>query len=209
MKRKRNKASDAAWDLKRRSDPKRRAYMIAYLKAYRSKNAARLAAQQKDHYIKNKAYVVARVGQWQRDNPDKMKIYRERSAPKDRERTRKWMVSNPERYAQNRSRYYTENKDGFLKRNYIRRARIGQQCVDLRGIKKFMETSKSKEFCVCYYCQKKVPSSEIHFDHIVPIVNGGAHSVANLCVSCATCNLSKGKKSLAAWNRDGQTLFSI
>jgi len=183
--------------------------MIAYLKAYRSKNAVRLAAQQKDHYIKNRARVVARIGKWQSENPEKMKAYRAKSAPKDRERTKKWMLLNPERCMQNHKRYYSQNKDGFLKRNYIRRVRVRNQCIDLRGIKKFMQIQKAKAFCVCYYCKKQVPGSEIHFDHMVPIVNGGPHSVANLCVSCPTCNLSKGKKSLAAWSPGGQTLLPI
>ncbi len=38
-------------------------------------------------------------------------------------------------------------------------------------------------------------------DHVVPLSKGGEHSEDNLVPACAPCNLSKGNKTGAAFNR--------
>lgn len=37
-------------------------------------------------------------------------------------------------------------------------------------------------------------SNEDHFDHIVPLAEGGINDITNIQLLCATCNLQKGKK---------------
>lgn len=48
----------------------------------------------------------------------------------------------------------------------------------------------------CYYCGKLLASdnlsAQVHHDHMVPIVYGGTHDVANIVLACRTCNLDKG-----------------
>lgn len=50
----------------------------------------------------------------------------------------------------------------------------------------------------CAYCGDT--KTEFHLDHIVPWSRGGDHSAANLTVSCAPCNQSKGDKLLEEWD---------
>lgn len=50
---------------------------------------------------------------------------------------------------------------------------------------------------VCAYCGDE--TGEIHLDHIHPVSLGGRNTVDNLTVSCPSCNLSKGSKTLAEW----------
>lgn len=45
---------------------------------------------------------------------------------------------------------------------------------------------------ICHICKKKVPSSQIHLDHLVPISKGGSHTVENLRVAHARCNMIRG-----------------
>ena len=71
--------------------------------------------------------------------------------------------------------------------------------INLQGIREFMSSVRSKPTAFCYYCKAKVPSETVHFDHIVALSIGGAHSVENLCVACSHCNLSKGAKPLLEW----------
>lgn len=49
----------------------------------------------------------------------------------------------------------------------------------------------------CEYCQtgQRVTGQAMHVEHIVP---SGGNSLENLCLSCATCNLSKAKATSAA-----------
>ncbi len=46
----------------------------------------------------------------------------------------------------------------------------------------------------CHMCRKKCKPSEIHLDHVIPLSKGGTHTLENLRVSCAPCNLSKGDR---------------
>lgn len=50
---------------------------------------------------------------------------------------------------------------------------------------------------VCRYCGDE--SGPFHLDHIFPVSRGGTNEVTNLTVACATCNLSKGAKTLGEW----------
>ncbi|WP_165401357.1 HNH endonuclease [Herbihabitans rhizosphaerae] len=47
----------------------------------------------------------------------------------------------------------------------------------------------------CLYCGV---ASE-HIDHVQPLALGGADAPWNVAPACKSCNLSKGKKALAAW----------
>lgn len=47
---------------------------------------------------------------------------------------------------------------------------------------------------VCRYCCSDV--GPFHLDHVFPWSRGGGHTVENLVVACASCNLSKSDKTL-------------
>jgi hypothetical protein len=46
---------------------------------------------------------------------------------------------------------------------------------------------------ICAMCN--TDEGEMHIDHIIPRVAGGDHSLENLRVLCAACNLRKGSRS--------------
>ncbi|WP_405000646.1 HNH endonuclease [Kitasatospora cathayae] len=47
----------------------------------------------------------------------------------------------------------------------------------------------------CAYCDERAT----HLDHVVPLARGGADAESNVVPACASCNLSKGAKTLAEW----------
>ena len=47
----------------------------------------------------------------------------------------------------------------------------------------------------CQYCGKKVPTSELSLDHIVPKSAGGTTTWENLVCACVKCNVKKGGRS--------------
>lgn len=48
----------------------------------------------------------------------------------------------------------------------------------------------------CAYCGKHAT----HLDHVEPLSKGGADVESNIVPACASCNLSKGAKTLAEWS---------
>lgn len=66
---------------------------------------------------------------------------------------------------------------------------------------------------VCPHCPTIMGSRDKTLDHVVPISQGGAHSIANVMVICRACNTSKAGRTLEQWRRgeafkrgDGQGL---
>lgn len=53
---------------------------------------------------------------------------------------------------------------------------------------------KAASMGICPYCCDQIIKG--HIDHIVPVSGGGTNARENLVYVCATCNISKGKKSL-------------
>lgn len=47
----------------------------------------------------------------------------------------------------------------------------------------------------CCYCDARAS----HLDHVVPLSRGGTDVESNIVPACASCNLSKGAKTLAEW----------
>jgi len=48
---------------------------------------------------------------------------------------------------------------------------------------------------VCAYCLKKINSSDLTVDHIIPSSRGGKNTWDNLVTACKRCNLKKGDKT--------------
>ncbi len=49
----------------------------------------------------------------------------------------------------------------------------------------------------CYYCGRKVKSSELTMDHVIPLSRGGRSVRENLVPACKECNAKK--KYLTPW----------
>ena len=47
----------------------------------------------------------------------------------------------------------------------------------------------------CQYCSKTFATSDLTFDHVVPVSRGGASSWDNIVTCCVTCNRKKGSRT--------------
>ena len=93
------------------------------------------------------------------------------------------------------SAYWAIHKLEARVRNSIRRAKIkGATVGDIDEIKEIYRQAKEDEGIVCYLCGEVIPIGERHVDHLIPISRGGAHSVENLRITHARCNLIKHDK---------------
>lgn len=97
-------------------------------------------------------------------------------------RVRAWRKANPERWRE-------------LNRAHVNRRRAQtKEYVDYSAI-------LAEHGMWCHICSMVIASlDDLHFDHVIPLAKGGAHSAANIRPSHAACNLAKGAKLLAELN---------
>lgn len=56
---------------------------------------------------------------------------------------------------------------------------------------------------VCGYCFTPIDRWACHLDHVMPVSRGGETIVANLLMTCASCNHRKGASTLDEWKERG------
>lgn len=131
--------------------------------------------------------------------------YRERNRLKLKAANVEYRKRNREKvaaYAKARNRAYPQMG---AKITAARRARkLGATVGDTKVIYQWVTRWKKKKRVVCYWCKRPQLGKKCHSDHIVALVNGGSHSIENLCISCPTCNLSKHSKQTSDWNQQIQ-----
>jgi 5-methylcytosine-specific restriction endonuclease McrA len=49
----------------------------------------------------------------------------------------------------------------------------------------------------CQYCARKLPTTELTFDHVLPVAQGGRKDWENIVTCCVTCNRRKGGRTPA------------
>jgi 5-methylcytosine-specific restriction endonuclease McrA len=49
----------------------------------------------------------------------------------------------------------------------------------------------------CQYCSKQFPTSDLTFDHVVPVAQGGRKDWENIVTCCINCNRRKGGRTPA------------
>ena len=49
----------------------------------------------------------------------------------------------------------------------------------------------------CQYCGERTPTSDLTFDHVVPVAQGGRKDWENIVACCVTCNRKKGGRTPA------------
>ncbi len=54
---------------------------------------------------------------------------------------------------------------------------------------------------LCAYCHKVVKLEDATVDHRTPTSRGGTDDMSNLCMSCASCNESKGRRTSTEFHR--------
>ena len=145
---------------------------------------------QKRYYQENKERVLARTGQYYKDNRGKYKVWR-----------KEWRVRNPEKTKAHSVRWHKilwakpeyRLKHRAYSRNYKARKKAAG-CFRAKDIARIYAESNG----CCAYCQNPV-GTKYHIEHIVPLSRGGTNNPSNLCVACPKCNLSKHNKTPDEW----------
>jgi 5-methylcytosine-specific restriction endonuclease McrA len=151
----------------------------AYQAEYYRKNRERKLRYAREHQDKRTEYLRL----WKKRNPDRMRVYEQNRG--DRSEWWKKYHSTPEYRARERERCHR-------RRARQSRASGSHTVADVQLIYK-------QQNGLCWWCGKPV-GDDYHIDHRIPLVRGGSNAPENLCISCPSCNMSKGSKMPGEWN---------
>ena len=132
---------------------------------------------------------VRRVVSWKRRHPEK---HREN----ERARYHSRQKQDPEylRQKSRKSRSANRERARQVYRDWYAFIRSGN--VSSAQLKALYAAADGK----CHYCGTEInkpsfkKSTPRGFDHVIPRTKGGSHTLSNLVVCCAKCNVSKGVK---------------
>lgn len=126
---------------------------------------------------------------WRESNPEKVKAHKLASQKRNRAsagvRNRRYAARHPEKI-----RTRTLNR--------IARKRGAEGTYTAIDVRHIYEEQEGR----CFYCGISVffhIPKDVHVDHFVPLTRGGTNWPDNLRVSCASCNTSKGNKTVSEW----------
>lgn len=144
---------------------------------------AKVKAQ--DTYQRTKVDCDRRSIDWQKRNPEKMRVIRKRNRKPDpngqKIRSKRWRDKHPERV-----KFYTSE----------RRAKMR----NAEGIHTPADTlaQYARQNGKCYWCDKEL-GAKWHEDHLKPLNRGGSNWPDNIVCSCPHCNMSRGDKLPEEW----------
>lgn len=109
--------------------------------------------------------------------------WRERHPERAKEVQVRWKTSHPER---------VKELDHYHSRN--RRARLMNRDGSVTPEEWFSLCQKYEFHCL--RCGKEFPFDKLTFDHVLPLVKGGMHSIENAQPLCFNCNCKKKEKHI-------------
>lgn len=168
-----------------------RAYETQYRANCSAEVKARRAARQAGYYAEHKEELGAYAAQYYADHRDEAAQY---------------YVDNRDEIRAYNARYHAEHGDEIRARKVAySQTDAGQALNRAKSMRRRAQQGGEVSAAVilevtaeygglCPYCNQQI--TEGHVDHIVPVSNGGTNDRDNLVYACASCNLSKGDKSL-------------
>jgi len=166
-----------------------------YKKAYFQTHAEKTAEYQKDYYQANAESIIERT-----------KVYYQANTGKIAERTKVYQKANAEKIVEYSKAYFQDNCEKLLKQSKAykkspigkavqKNARYKRRSItkqgDVTSAQLLDLTTNAK---VCYWCNTSLKSKKVHVYHYTPLSKGGEHTLSNLVVTCAKCNLTKNAK---------------
>jgi hypothetical protein len=169
-----------------------------------------MSADQKQYYKdwcnKNREKVRENGRRFRRLNPEKSRGYskkwRKANWKKQLALQYAWRVKNREKYLLEKRNYRLRHPEkGRVQCRKRKALKLGCACGESILIADWEKKWRRKKRVICYWCLQKFSPKQCHSDHITPLSKRGGDCLANLCISCAHCNLTKHGKSVENWNR--------
>lgn len=133
----------------------------------------------KKYYETHKEIIKAQARKWTKENPQK-----------SREKFYRWIKANPKKARAIQRRWERANPDKMRTKRLWRRARKMQVPTTLTTEEE-QRLYELYDHCLC--CDT---TEDLTLDHIVPLAEGGAHSIENCQILCRSCNSRKGTQTI-------------
>lgn len=147
---------------------------------------ARWAAMSPEDRKLKRAQYYAQNYEYRRSDPERTRAQKAADYRKHKQRSAatgaRWRKANPARLKE-LARGWSARRRSF-KQDGVSAAETGDWA---RAQKK-----------VCHWCGKRC-TKRYDIDHITALSRGGEHQLRNLCISCVSCNRSKGARDPIEW----------
>lgn len=183
--------------------------ILAANKLYYEANKDKISAQKKRRRAANIEIIRSKDRAYRLRIKDEMKIRKATFYKKNKEK----IVAYTKLYNARRreikrvyNRSYRLSERGSSVRRALQLARESKKrgassVCDIARIDIWISSWRKKKRVRRYWCNQYFNGKKCHADHIHPLSKGGAHSLENLCISCAPCNRSKGALPLFQWEK--------
>jgi 5-methylcytosine-specific restriction endonuclease McrA len=169
---------------------------------HREHNRDRISARAKAERLANGEHRRAVERKSHEKHREQKRAYelRRRTENLERERVRQaaFREANRERLRQRRRELYLQNIERRRLKSrqeaMLRQARKAAVVVEPVSYRAIWERDQG----ICYLCGGGIEPSDVHYDHVVPLSKGGAHSMANIRATHSICNLRKKDKIIDA-----------
>lgn len=161
-------------------------------KKWRESNIDKVKQLRRQEYARNKEAELESSRKWKKENPDRNKAISQR-----------WQEANREKMKEVHRQWYDAHPHKGSEYVAKRRSRMVGAIVKDVDLEFIWHRDKG----VCYLCGKAIDLAlsrnhplGLHYDHVIPLARGGAHSVDNIRPTHARCNLRKKTKLVAEIN---------
>ncbi len=158
----------------------------------------------KQYYRDNRAAFIAKARTWEQANPEKVREKQkrwaasERGKEKSREKSRRYYARHREERREEwkaQKRAYRERARHIFNQHQARRRALTRGAtVDRVDYAAILE----RDDWHCYLCSMPIEPGNVHFDHVIPLSKGGAHSNENIRATHAHCNLRKNNRLISS-----------
>lgn len=121
----------------------------------------------------------------------KLREYRTRHPERTRERNRAYYAQNGEAVREQARRWHAEHPGTVVMRNRALKARLAGAEGEGLTVAEW-DAILERYGHQCLACGSK----NVTVDHVVPLSRGGRHEASNVQPLCASCNASKGTKTV-------------
>jgi hypothetical protein len=166
----------------------------------------------------NKEVCNERVLRWQAENPDKVRECAARRYRENKDRIRevqaKYRRENPEKVkeisAKSRAKKLEEMPGYERSMDALKRAKAkGAVIGDIEALHAVYNRAKTDDVVVCRDCGEEIPIEDRNVIHIVPILEGGAHSAENLGICCTDCLYSADRAETSYYERNREKCLEL